>query len=106
MRKIDKIEKRNWIVNENMYKTPGNMILVTGSSVLLSGMTVLAAGNGAALIQTGFGVIYDIIAAIVSSIGALLLLWGMFEWAQSLNTQDGGAQSIACLLYTSRAQPC
>jgi hypothetical protein len=23
------------------------------------------------------------------------LLWGVFEWAQSLNTQDGGAQSAA-----------
>ena len=35
------------------------------------------------------------IAAIVSAIGSIFLLWGLFEWAQSLNTQDGGAQSIA-----------
>ena len=39
--------------------------------------------------------LYQIIAAIVSSIGSLFLLWGVFEWAQSLNTQDGGAQSAA-----------
>lgn len=53
------------------------------------------AGDGAAIINTGFDAIYTIIAAIVSSIGALFLLWGLFEWAQALNTQDGGAQSMA-----------
>ena len=31
----------------------------------------------------------------VQSVGALLLLWGLFEWAQALNTQDGGSQSMA-----------
>ena len=43
----------------------------------------------------GEEIIHSIIAAVVSSIGALLLLWGCFEWAQSLNTQDGAAQSMA-----------
>ena len=43
----------------------------------------------------GFDAIYQVIAAIVSAIGSIFLLWGLFEWAQSLNTQDGGAQSIA-----------
>jgi len=57
-------------------------------------MTAFAAGaNG--VIQSGFNAVYQIIAAIVSSIGSLFLLWGVFEWAQSLNTQDGGAQSAA-----------
>lgn len=59
-----------------------------------SQMTAFAAGaNG--VIQSGFNAVYQIIAAIVSSIGSLFLLWGVFEWAQSLNTQDGGAQSAA-----------
>ncbi len=52
-------------------------------------------GTGAAIVQNGFSVIYNIIAAIVSSLGTIYLLWGIFEWAQSLNTQDGGAQSMA-----------
>ncbi len=57
---------------------------------------VMAAGDeGALIVSQGFDVIYTIIAAIVSSIGALYLLWGIFEWAQSLNTQDGGAQSMS-----------
>mgnify|MGYP001865362655 CR=1 FL=1 len=56
-------------------------------------MPVFAVGED--IIQTGFDVIYSIIAAIVSSVGSLLLLWGFFEWAQSLNTQDGGVQNMA-----------
>lgn len=51
--------------------------------------------TGVDIVTTGFNVIYDIISAIVSSVGALLLLWGLFEWAQALNTQDGGSQSMA-----------
>ena len=57
---------------------------------------VFAAGNvDTSQITGGFDAIYQVIAAIVSSTGTIFLLWGLFEWAQSLNTQDGGAQSIA-----------
>lgn len=55
---------------------------------------VFAAGNTGA-ITTSFKSIYNIIAAIVTSIGQLYLLWGVFEWATSLNSQDGTAQSMA-----------
>ena len=55
---------------------------------------VLAAGNTGA-ITNSFKSIYNIIAAIVTSIGQLYLLWGVFEWATSLNSQDGTAQSMA-----------
>lgn len=57
---------------------------------------MFAAGNvDTSQITNGFDAIYQVIAAIVSSIGSIFLLWGLFEWAQSLNVQDGGAQSIA-----------
>ena len=55
---------------------------------------VFATGNTGA-IATSFKSIYNIIAAIVTSIGQLYLLWGVFEWATSLNSQDGTAQSMA-----------
>ena len=55
---------------------------------------VFAAPNTGA-ISTSFKSIYNIIAAIVTSIGQLYLLWGVFEWATSLNSQDGTAQSMA-----------
>lgn len=54
-----------------------------------------APADPTAIIQSGFDVIYGIIAAIVSALGSIFLLWGLFEWTQSLNTQDGAAQSIA-----------
>ena len=62
-------------------------------SVLQCGGPVFAAGED--IVNSAFDVIYNLIAAVVSSIGTILLLWGVFEWAQSLNVQDGGAQSMA-----------
>ena len=71
-------------------------LMLSAVFVLQIGFPVLAAENdGSAVIQTGFNTIYSLIAAIVSSIGSLYLLWGVFEWAQSMNSQDGGAQSMA-----------
>lgn len=72
------------------------MLLSSAFVTASMSMTVFATtGTGADIIDSGFKVIYTIIAAIVSAIGSLLLLWGVFEWAQSLNTQDGAAQSMA-----------
>lgn len=56
---------------------------------------VCAAGNPGEIVSNAFNVIYQIVAAVVSSIGVLVILWGLFEWGQSMNTQDGGAQGMA-----------
>ena len=72
-------------------------ILLAVLSCLLAACSpfpVLAATNTGA-ISNSFKSIYNIIAAIVTSIGQLYLLWGVFEWATSLNSQDGTAQSMA-----------
>lgn len=47
------------------------------------------------IITTGFNSLYNVVASIVSNIGQLFLLWGVFEMAASMNTQDGMAQSSA-----------
>ena len=47
-----------------------------------------AKATGTSVITSGFNSLYEIVAAIVSSIGQLLLLWGVFEWATALNSQD------------------
>ena len=62
--------------------------------ILFCPVPVFAATNTGA-ITNSFKSIYNIIAAIVTSIGQLYLLWGVFEWATSLNSQDGTAQSMA-----------
>lgn len=64
-------------------------------TMLMASTVAAASGSGEDIISSGFDAIYTIIAAIVSAVGSLLLLWGVFEWAQSLNTQDGAAQSMA-----------
>ena len=72
-------------------------VLLAGLSCLLaicSPIMVIASGNTGA-ITNSFKSIYNIIAAIVTRIGQLYLLWGVFEWATSLNSQDGTAQSMA-----------
>ena len=72
-------------------------LLLAGFSCMVAvchPVMVLASGNTGA-ITTSFKSIYNIIAAIVTSIGQLYLLWGVFEWATSLNSQDGTAQSMA-----------
>ncbi len=72
--------------------------ILFGSLITITGLTfysIPAFASGTEIITNGFDVIYNLIAAVVSSIGTILLLWGVFEWAQSLNVQDGGAQSVA-----------
>ena len=87
MMKIDKKQMLTLIVLS---------LLLSAVLMLQFGYPVLADNNnGSQVIQTGFNTIYGLVAAIVSSIGSLYLLWGVFEWAQSMNMQDGGAQSMA-----------
>lgn len=77
-----------------------------GYGVLFLAMPVYAAPSGTSVISSGFNSIYQIIAAIVSSIGQLLLLWGVFEWATALNSQDGTMQSMAFKRIASGLVAC
>ena len=47
------------------------------------------------MIQTGFATLLDIVKALVSAIGTIVLLWGLFEWGTSLQSPDGVQQSTA-----------
>lgn len=61
--------------------------------VLYAGGAANAAGTSS--VTSAFNVVYEILAAIVSSLGQIYLLWGVFEWATSLNSSDGTMQSMA-----------
>ena len=65
-----------------------------------------AKAAGTSVITSGFNSLYEIVAAIVSSIGQLLLLWGVFEWATALNSQDGTMQSMAFKRIASGLVAC
>ena len=79
--------------NEKFFKQLSVMLAFV--AVLVLGTIPVYAAGGADVITNGFNVIYDIIAAVVSAIGTILLLWGVFEWAQSMSVQDGGTQNLA-----------
>lgn len=63
----------------------------------LTTMPVFASSpsSGADLVTTKIGLLFDIIAAFVSSYGGIQVLWGVFEWGNATNTQDGMMQSMA-----------
>ena len=70
------------------------MICSIAVCVLVFGcMPVFASAEGNELIKTSFQSLLDIVIAIVSSIGAILILWGIFDFATALQSQDGAMQS-------------
>lgn len=54
-----------------------------------------AAASGAAIVTQSFKTLQEIVTAIVSSIGSIILLWGFFEWGTSLQSQEGVMQASA-----------
>lgn len=96
MKKYRMIKKYRSAGKYQKLKTAVNGTALSAALAMSYGMQAFAAGeDGAAVVTNGFSIIIGIVSAIVSSIGTLLLLWGLFEWAMALNTQDGGAQSMA-----------
>lgn len=65
-------------------------------NVFMFAMPVFAAvssNSGADVVNSKMSVLYNIIAAFVSSYGGIQVLWGVFEWGNATNTQDGMMQS-------------
>lgn len=54
-----------------------------------------AAASGAAVVTTNFGILTDIMVALVSSIGEIVLLWGFLELGTSMQSQEGSMQAGA-----------
>ena len=53
------------------------------------------AANGASVVTTNFGILTDIMTALVSSIGEIVLLWGFLELGTSMQSQEGSMQAGA-----------
>ena len=45
--------------------------------------------------KLSFATLLDIVKALVSAIGTIVLLWGLFEWGTSLQSPNGAEQSSA-----------
>lgn len=61
----------------------------------MAAVSASAAASGADVISQGFDGLLSIVTALISSIGTIILLWGLFEWGLSLQGQDGFTQSTA-----------
>lgn len=56
---------------------------------------VFAAPDGAAIVTEGLESLTDIIKAFVSAVGTMVVLWGLFEWGNSMQGHDGMMQASA-----------
>lgn len=79
---------------KNMKKKGICIAAAVGLMCMTLAIPVFAA-SGADVIQNGFATLLDIVKALVSAIGTIVLLWGLFEWGTSLQSPDGVQQSTA-----------
>ncbi|CDF43227.1 uncharacterized protein BN520_02287 [Roseburia sp. CAG:182] len=54
-----------------------------------------SATAGADMVKNSISLLFSIVAAFVSSYGGIQVLWGVFEWGNATNTQDGMMQSMS-----------
>lgn len=52
-------------------------------------------GNAASIINSKFNILNTLMSAVISSIGTLVTLWGLFEYGNAMNTGEGGAHAAA-----------
>lgn len=82
--------------NKNKYKVMKHMGKVIASSFILSmvyGITSHATGGDA--VSSSMAGLQSILVSFITSVGALITLWGIFEWGQSMQSNDGMQQSSA-----------
>ena len=58
-------------------------------------LPIIANATGAQAVTSSFNSLKEIVVALVSSIGTIVLLWGFFEWGTSMQSTDGVMQSSA-----------
>lgn len=51
------------------------------------------ASEGAQLVSNSIGKVYDMMAAFVSSVGAIIVLWMLFEMGLAVQSQEGTMQA-------------
>lgn len=54
-----------------------------------------AAASGAEVVTSNFNIFTEIVKALVSSIGEIVLLWGFLELGTSMQSQEGSMQAGA-----------
>lgn len=84
-----------WLKNPKLKKGVVGSYMVSRMFAIRLVTASASAASGAEVIQQGFDGLLSIVTALISSIGTIILLWGLFEWGLSLQGQDGFTQSTA-----------
>lgn len=63
--------------------------------ILLLPQNSYAANAGAQAINKSMNALYEVVAALVSSVGSIFVLWGFFEFGTSLQSPNGSEQGQA-----------
>lgn len=66
--------------------------LLTGVACLLYSALPVEAAVLTQMVTAKFEVLKNIVAAIISAIGVIVTLWGIFELGSAMQAQEGGAQ--------------
>lgn len=93
MRKTQLKNTEKKIRPRNMKKAEA-FLLLTALNVICVSQAAFAA-SGSSIITNGFQNLTDLVKAFVSSIGTIVVLWGLFEWGNSMQSNDGMMQSAA-----------
>lgn len=56
---------------------------------------VLAVEDGANVIASGMKNLTELVKAFISAVGVIITLWGVFEWGNAMQSNDGMMQSAA-----------
>lgn len=81
-------EKINW-------KKTGKFLAFLAVNVLLLSQSVFATDTGANVITSGMQSLTDLVKAFISAVGVIITLWGVFEWGNAMQANDGMMQSAA-----------
>ena len=81
-----------WLKNPKLKKGVVGSYMVSLMFAIRLVTASASAASGAEVIQQGFDGLLSIVTALISSIGTIILLWGLFEWGLSLQGQDGFTQ--------------
>ena len=70
------------------------LILTTAAMISMDLMPVLAS-SGAQAITAKFDIAKELMAAVVTSIGVMVILWGIFQLGSSMQSQEGSMRTQA-----------
>lgn len=70
------------------------LILTTAAMISMNLMPVLAS-SGAQAITAKFDIAKELMAAVVTSIGVMVILWGIFQLGSSMQSQEGSMRTQA-----------